>query len=204
MSRVPGYSDIQKLARETATTALKRGKSPAQAARAVIDATETFLKKVIKTVGLQDRMAAIQCGAGCYYCCHQMVAVTAAELALVQQAVDELPEPVRSETRARIRDIAERGKDLDQAGWWQAKLRCALLDGEGRCLVHKARPLPCRAMNSSDAEVCRRGFDGERTQVPVLAAQHRIHGHAQAGLQEALVACGADHEVSALGKALKG
>lgn len=196
------YSDIQTQARDMATAALKRGDSPAQAARAVIDAAEAFLTKVVGVVGLETQMAAIQCGAGCYQCCHQMVGVTAAELELVRAAVDALPEPVRAETRARIQDIAERGKGLDQGGWWQARLRCALLDADGHCVVHADRPLPCRAMNSSDVSICRRSFDGERLQVPILAAQHKIHGHAQAGLLEALTACGGDRRMLALGKAL--
>lgn len=196
------YSDIQAQARDIATAALKRGDSPAQAARAVIDAAEAFLAHVIEAIGLQPQMAAIQCGAGCYTCCHQMVGVTAAELELVRDAVAALPEPLREQTQARIRDLAQRGRDLDQAGWWQARLRCALLDEEGRCLVHAARPLPCRAMNSSNAETCRRAFDGERLQVPVLTAQHKIYGHAQIGLMEAVVACGGDRRVLGLGTAL--
>lgn len=202
MTRAPRYSDIQTQARDIAAAALKRGDTPAQTARAVIDAAEAFLTRVIDEIGLNEQMAAIQCGAGCYQCCHQMVAVSTAELALVRQAVDALPEPVRGETRARIADIAERGKSLDQGGWWQARLRCALLDADGRCLVHADRPLPCRAMNSSDVSACRRSFDGERLQIPVLAAQHRVHGHAQMGLQEALKAHGGDHRVLMLGKAL--
>jgi Fe-S-cluster containining protein len=196
------YSDIQAEARAIATAALRRGDSPEQTARAVIDAAEAFLSKVVAEVGLHEQMAAIECGAGCYQCCHQMVAVTAAELALVRRAVDALPEPVRGQTRARIAHVAEHGKNLDQAGWWQARLRCALLDDDGRCLVHEARPLPCRAMNSSSAESCRRSFDGEKLQIPVLTAQHRVHGHAQMGLAEALAACGAETRVFALGKAL--
>ncbi|HLO76794.1 MAG TPA: YkgJ family cysteine cluster protein [Magnetospirillum sp.] len=198
----PRYSDIQAKAKAVAVDALKRGKGPAAAARAAIDAAEAFLAHVIKTIGLQPQMAAIQCGAGCYHCCHQMVGITSAELALLRAAVDALPEPARTETRARIADIAERGKGLDQAGWWGARLRCALLDDAGRCLVHGARPLPCRAMNSSSAETCRRSYAGETLQIPILAAQHRIHGHAQMGLAQALAEMGEDTRVQGLGTAL--
>lgn len=198
----PCYSDIQAAAKSAALDALRRGERPAAAAQAAITAAEAFLARVIEAVGLDEQMAAIQCGAGCFHCCHQMVGVTAAELALVREAVDALPEPVRSETRARITDIAERGKGLDQAGWWQAKLRCPLLDGDGRCLVHTARPLPCRAMNSSSAEICRRSYTGEKLQIPVLAAQHRVHGSAQIGLAHALAEAGVDRMIYGLGTAL--
>lgn len=202
MAQPPRYSDIQAQARDVAAAALKRGASPAQAAREAIAAAEAFLARVVATVGLHEQMDAIQCGAGCYQCCHQMVGVTGAELALVREAVESLPEPVRAETRARIADIAARGKGLDQAGWWAARLRCPLLDADGRCQVHAARPLPCRAMNSSSAETCRRSFDGERLQIPILAAQHRIYGHAQMGLAHALAEAGVDRTIHGLGTAL--
>lgn len=202
MPQPPRYSDIQAQVKDVATAALKRGDAPARAARAAIDAAEAFLSRVVEAVGLQRQMDAVECGAGCYQCCHQMVGVTSAELALVREAVDALPEPIRSQTRARIAEIAARGKNLTQAQWWQAKLRCPLLDDDGRCQVHAARPLPCRAMNSSSAETCRRSFAGEQLQIPILAAQHRVFGHAQMGLAQALAEAGADRMVYGLGTAL--
>lgn len=201
-SRPPRYSDVQAQAKQAALSVLRRGGGLAAAARAAIDAADAFMAALIPAIGLEPQMAALQCGAGCYQCCHQMVGVTAAELALVRDAVDALPEPVRTETRARIRDIAEKGKGLSQAAWWAARLRCALLDGDGRCVVHAARPLPCRAMNSSDVSICRRSFDGEDLQIPVLAAQHRVYGSAQLGLAHALAEAKADTMVRGLGTAL--
>jgi Fe-S-cluster containining protein len=198
----PRYSDIQAAAHQAAATALRQGHGVTAAARAAIDAADAFMGTVIKAVGLEEQMAAIQCGAGCYHCCHQMVGVTGAELALAREAVDALPEPLREHTRARIAEIAERGKGLDQAGWWQARLRCPLLDDDGRCLIHAARPLPCRAMNSSNADTCRRSHAGERLQIPILAAQHRVYGHAQLGLAQALAECDEDRMIHGLGTAL--
>jgi Fe-S-cluster containining protein len=198
----PRYSDIQAAAQQAAAEILRSGGGLAAAARAAIDAADGFMARVIAAVGLEAQMAAIQCGAGCYHCCHQMVGITSAELTLARDAIDALPEPVRGQTRARIADIAERGKGLDQAGWWQARLRCPLLDTDGRCLIHTARPLPCRAMNSSSAETCRRSYAGERLQVPILAAQHRVYGHAQLGLAHALAECGQDTMIVGLGTAL--
>lgn len=196
------YSDAQARAKAAALAALRHGDGLAAAARAAIDAAEAFLAEIVPAVGLEAQMAALQCGAGCVQCCHQMVGVTAAELALVQDAVAALPEPARGETRARIAAIAARGKGLDQAGWWAARLPCPLLDDHGRCVTHHARPLPCRAMNSSDAAICRRSFDGEAVQIPVLAAQHRVHGSAQLGLAHALAEIKADTMVRALATAL--
>ena len=201
-SRPPRYSDVQAQAKTAALSVLHRGGGLAAAAQAAIDAADAFMAALIPAIGLEPQMAALQCGAGCYQCCHQMVGVTAAELALVRDAVDALPEPVRTETRARIKDIADKGKGLSQAAWWAARLRCALLDEGGRCLVHAARPLPCRAMNSSDVSICRRSYDGEQLQIPVLAAQHRVYGSAQLGLAHALAEAKTDTMVRGLGTAL--
>lgn len=203
-ARPPRYSDVQALAKQAALGVLRRNGGLAAAARAAIDAADAFMAALIPAIGLEPQMAALQCGVGCYQCCHQMVGVTAAELALVRDAVAALPEPARTETRARIAAIAEKGKGLSQAAWWAARLRCPLLDDLGRCLVHADRPLPCRAMNSSDVGICRRSFDGEDLQVPVLAAQHRVYGSAQLGLAHALAEVKADTMVRGLGTALHG
>jgi Fe-S-cluster containining protein len=172
---------------------------PAAAARAAIAAADAFLTKIVAVVGLQPQLDTIQCGAGCFTCCHQMVGVTMAELALVKDAIAALPEPDRNALLTRGIQAARRAQGLTQAQWWAAKLRCPLLDDGGRCQVHAARPLPCRAMNSANAEICRRSFDGERLQIPILAAQHRIYGHAQAGLAQALAAHGLSGQPVALG-----
>lgn len=198
----PRYSDIQAEARAAAKAVLERGEGLTAAAHAAIATADSFWTRVVATVGLDQQVAAIQCGAGCFHCCHQMVGVTAAELELVRAAVAALPEPLRGQTRARIKKVAARGKKLDQAGWWRAKLRCALLDDQGRCLVHEARPLPCRAMNSSNAETCRRSLAGESLQIPVLAAQHKVWGSAQLGLAQAVAEAGHGSKIVNLGTAL--
>lgn len=194
------YSDIQVRARQAAAAALSQG--PAAAARAAIAQAEAFLAQAVRVVGLASQMANLQCGAGCFTCCHQMVGVTVAELDLLRQAIAALPQPEREALNARIADIAAQGKNLNQGEWWAAKLRCPLLDEAGRCQVHAARPLPCRAMNSADSSVCRRSYEGETVNIPVLAAQHRIYGHAQLGLAEALAQAGLSPQPVVLGVAL--
>lgn len=201
-ARPPRYSDGETAARTAADASLKAGLGPAAAAQAAIDAATAFQARIVAAIGLEPQIASIQCGAGCSSCCHQMVGVTVAELALVKDAIAALPEPERQHIAARSADVARRAQGLTQAQWWAAKLRCPLLDEAGRCLVHTARPLPCRAMNSASAEICRRSFDGEALQIPILAAQHRIHGHAQAGLAQALAAHGLSPQPVWLGAVL--
>jgi len=198
----PRYSDGEAAARTAAIAALKAGLGPAGAARAAIDVAASFLADVVARINLGPRMSSLQCGPGCSFCCHQMVGVTTAELALVKDAIAALPEADRRDVEIRIEDIARRGKGLSQAQWWAARLPCPLLDETGKCMVHAARPLPCRAMNSSNAETCRRSFAGEKLQIPTLAAPQRIHAHAQLGLAKALAEWGEDTQVVALGVSL--
>lgn len=198
----PRYSDVEAAARLAASAALTAGAGIAAAAQAATAVADGFLVKVVAQVGLAPQMASIQCGAGCFHCCHQMVGVTVAELAWLQDAIAALPTAQREVVRQNIARMAQLGQGLTQAQWWAAKLRCPLLDEAGRCQTHAARPLPCRAMNSSSAETCRRSYDGETLQIPVLAAQHRIYGHAQAGLAQALAAAGLSPQPVGLGTAL--
>lgn len=197
-----GYGDVQAAARDAASAALRTDGAPVAAAKAAIKTAETLLKTAVAQVGLGPEMAKIQCGAGCSHCCHQMVGVTLAELALLREAVGALPEPARTTTKARVAALAVKGRGLTQAQWWQAKLRCALLDEQGRCVVHAARPLPCRAMNSSNAEICRQSFGGQTLDIPILAAPYKIYGHAQHGLAQALAAAGLPGQLTGLGTAL--
>jgi Fe-S-cluster containining protein len=180
----PRFSHIERRARDAAAKALAQ--SPAAAARAAIAEADAFLAEIADAVGLHDRLASLACDKGCASCCHQMVGVTSAELALLAEAVATLPDP--GAVIARVQETARRSAGFSVAQWWAARLACPLLDETGACLVHAARPLPCRAMNSADAQVCRRAFAGEEDarRIPVLAAQHGVYGHAQAGLANAV------------------
>lgn len=199
------YSDVQRRSSQAATAALAGTGRPADAARAAIAEAEACLAEIIaKTPSLADKVARLACGAGCSTCCHQMVGVTLAELALVAEAVAALPAGQQDSIAVRARAVAEQGQGMSQGEWWQARLRCPLLDDDGLCAVHAARPLPCRALTSADAAICRRAFAGERLNVPALAAQHGIMGHAQAGLAQALAQAGADHRPQVLGTRLAG
>lgn len=188
MSASLRFSDIQARARTAAAAALTT--SPAEAARAACAEADAFLAETVTALGIEAKVAALGCRAGCSTCCHQVVGVTSAELDLVMEAIAALPDATRAAVARRAQDAAARGKHLSQGEWWQAKLPCPLLAEDGLCLVHASRPLACRAFNSADAEICRRSFDGDASAgpVPVLAAQHGIYGHAQAGLAQALAA----------------
>jgi Fe-S-cluster containining protein len=186
----PSYSQATSAARDAALAALAQGGGAADAARAAITAADRYFDEVRRAVGLDAALARMACKAGCGWCCHQIVAITTAELSLLEQAIAALPPERRAAIAQLANDAMETGRGLDQRQWWASRIRCPLLGDDGLCVVHEARPLPCRAYNSADAEACRRSFEGEPVRAPVLAAQHGVYGHAQAGLAEALTQAG--------------
>jgi hypothetical protein len=172
------------------------------AAAAVIAAAEAYLAQAVQAADLGRQVRGLACAKGCSYCCHQMVGITEAEAALVQSAVARLPAATQASVKAASADLRTKVPGLSPAQWWAAKLPCPLLSDQGTCLIHAARPLPCRAMNSADRAVCQSSFEGQPANIPVLAAQHGIFGHAQAGLLQALVAAGRPKGMVILGTAL--
>ena len=180
-----GYSDARRASAEAATAALARGDSPAAAARAAIAATDIFFDKVRRALNLDAQLAAQACAAGCSWCCHQIVGITNAELALVAEAIAAKPPEAQAAIKTRAQLAMTQGKGLDQRQWWAARIRCPLLEDDGLCGIHAARPLPCRGHNSADSNACRRSYEGEAQRTPVLAAQQGIWAHAQAGLGDA-------------------
>jgi Fe-S-cluster containining protein len=106
----------------------------------------------------------ISCKKGCSACCRaQPVPVTPAEAHALARLVETLPEPRRSEVRARFEDRVARAKaaglfdllirevpieDKDQAHsvaqyYFSLGLSCPFLEDDA-CSIHPARPFVCR------------------------------------------------------------
>ena len=190
MSGPPGYTEARAEAASAARAAIGLGRDQAGIARAAIAATDFFFDRVRQSLGLDGHLARMACTAGCAWCCYQMVGVTSAELALLVEAIGELPAGRQAEIRLNAADAVARGQGLDPGQYWSAHIRCPLLDGTDRCSVHGERPMACRAFNSADAETCHRSFLGEQSRIPVLSAQHGTWAHAQAGLADTLARAG--------------
>jgi hypothetical protein len=133
--------------------------------------------------GCEGAAASRACTAGCDACCHFPVGVTFGEALLLAAAVR-----VDRELAARVATAA--GATHERPWSELVGLPCPLLTN-GECAVYAARPLPCRALASSDAGACRAAL-ASPTVVPcdeaalfrglgatnVLAAEH------PAGLRE--------------------
>ena len=190
MSGPPGYTEARAEAASAARAALSLGRDQAGMARAAIAATESFFEHVRQSLGLDGHLARMACKPGCAWCCYQLVGVTTAELALLVEAIGQMPADRRAEIRSRAAEAVAAGQGLDPGQYWTAHIRCPLLDETDHCSVHAERPMACRAFNSADAGTCHRSFLGETSRIPVLAAQHGTWAHAQAGLADALAGAG--------------
>jgi Fe-S-cluster containining protein len=115
----------------------------------------------------------ISCQKGCGACCRQLVPISEVEARHIHDLVEELPEPRRSEVRARFSQARER---LQQAGlldpllspevwtdevflslatrYFRLQIPCPFLEEES-CSIHRERPITCREyLVTSPAENC--------------------------------------------------
>lgn len=99
----------------------------------------------------------IACAAGCCFCCHLDVEVSASEILLLTDAItragdaEMIAQRVRA-ARVRVanRTVAERKS---------ATIACPLLADDGTCRVYEVRPLACRAWVSCDWDACRTNWE---------------------------------------------
>jgi Fe-S-cluster containining protein len=105
---------------------------------------------------------AVPCRGGCSACCHGPFDISVADAELIGEALDGLPETVRSEVVRRASALLERMRALEP-GWASPYAvdtlgeerfdrltealeaePCPLLDDAGRCRIYADRPLVCR------------------------------------------------------------
>lgn len=93
---------------------------------------------------------ALACKAGCTFCCHLQVRVTALEALAIAAVLAPAEHAVQ---RAAIASTAPRVQGLAVDERRAARIPCALL-AEGVCSVYQSRPVACRALFSTDAGAC--------------------------------------------------
>jgi Fe-S-cluster containining protein len=135
----------------------------------------------------------ISCAKGCSACCRaQPVPITPAEAHALARLVEALPEPRRTEVRARfadrvaqlkaaglfdvmIRDVSVRDREQARAiarDYFALGLVCPFLDNDA-CSIHPHRPFVCRQyLVTSPAELCTNPLINpvEVVPIPVKAA----------------------------------
>lgn len=93
------------------------------------------------------------CRAGCAHCCHFPVGVTFAEALLLHRTL-------AAEPAQHAAVLANARADADR-GWLDLIGRACPLLAAGTCSAYDARPLPCRALASSDEAACAAALRGE-------------------------------------------
>lgn len=108
-------------------------------------------------------MEHVECRRGCTFCCHVSVSVTPFEAIRIAAAMRRGAIPDRTKTIA--------GGDASSA-MRTSRTPCPLLV-DGACSAYAIRPFACRALFSSSAQLCERGFASEgaaaAVRVPSLA-----------------------------------
>lgn len=128
----------------------------------------------------------ISCKKGCGACCRQLVAIAEVEARHIGNLVNELPEPRRTEIRARFAEARRRLDEmglldrlLHPEGWGAGEvgplglgyfhlgIPCPFLEDES-CSIHRDRPIACREfLVTSPAENCARPTADNVQRVPL-------------------------------------
>ena len=130
----------------------------------------------------------LSCRRGCDVCCRsQPVPVAPMEAFALAELVEAMPEPRRTEIRARFADRVARLEAAGLAGIWRTGLAesgdagdadaerfhrlglaCPFLEADGACGIYEHRPLVCRRyVVSSPAENCADPFQRPIEPIPV-------------------------------------
>ena len=145
------------------------------AAAAIGEASERMLEREItrqrgEIAAFAADLDAVQCRAGCTWCCHFNVEVTVLEAVRIDAAMSA---GAIAERRAAIAATAPAIAGLSRAARRRTGTPCPLL-ADGACSAYSVRPLACRSLLSLDAGACAADFSaglaGEgRKEVPSLA-----------------------------------
>jgi Fe-S-cluster containining protein len=183
-------AEVEDSARDAAAGILGAGGDFSQAARAAIAVADTFMARLAQQPEVAESLASAACKAGCGSCCHQVVGITIAEEAMVVAAVNALSAESRQRLKKRVAAADCKLANLPVDQWQAARVPCPLLE-DSQCVIHADRPLPCRAVLSTNAGTCQSWLAGEEgARIPLLALPRRIYSLAQSGLAQAIAAAG--------------
>ena len=136
------------------------------------------------------------CASGCGWCCHQQVGVSVPEAVRMATHLAGLPAPQRQALEHRLAATDLRTRGLGTLERARAKVACAFLGVDGRCMVYTVRPLRCRGVYSIDQAFCIASYENvdamrEKLKQGSLKAVFldtpaRIHDSALAGISHVL------------------
>lgn len=135
----------------------------------------------------QGRLPQIACRKGCAWCCYVMVTASAPEVLAVARylratcSADEL-----SAIAEGVRQLDDVVHGMSESQRARVRRPCALLGADGSCAVYAARPVACRAWNSTDADACARFVEDGEADVAVEAVTFTLVTALRAGIDAGL------------------
>lgn len=149
----------------------EEGKTPAALAT-LVDSTYEQAAVMVERVNAkydpQQRHLPV-CAEGCAWCCYFSVLVAPAEaLRIAEHLRATRTDAELAAMRARVREVAEKTRDVSQEERMKMRVACPMLDVErGSCTVHDARPGMCRAYNSCDVKACVTAYETSDLRAPI-------------------------------------
>ena len=153
------------------------------------------------------RSCRIACGPGCGFCCVLNVDVLIPEAIAIYIYLQQKGSPEQQTTiRKNLQQLFQSTSGLDDEERLFLRKPCAFLDRKGRCLIHQVRPLLCRAINSTDPDVCREAIAmvplNGVAQIEMNFFQHHFYETVFRAAGKALEDLGLDHRPRRLTSAL--
>lgn len=161
---------------------------------ALLDGAAAFATELTDAMRGESRVhERIACQAGCGWCCHVLVVVSAAEALRVADFLRKtLAEPELAAVRERLARLDERTRGLSREARADTRLPCALLV-DFSCSVHPARPLRCRSWNSLDLDRCKAEHERPREgHLEIENVQWEVTRAVAAGIADGIVDRGLD------------
>jgi len=185
----------------TAIEILNEGRTTAKIMELWENAT-TWVRSLRKLSSVKDCQ---ECAPGCSFCCHIPVAISVPEaLGLAAYLKGRFSPQALRIVREKTAKNAAIVDGLTTNEHARAKVKCALLDDDGKCSVYEARPIPCSSWCSLSRSQCEAAFaaDPVTAKVEIDATVHTAGRGVQAGLCIGAAQSGLDDNTYELHSAL--
>lgn len=111
--------------------------------------------------GVEEALAgyALDCRAGCAFCCYTQVHVTAVEAIAIAACLRQYDPQGTASIRERLAVQAARTSVMTADEHSRANVRCAFLDDDDRCSIYPVRPINCATFFSGSRQRCEEAFN---------------------------------------------
>ncbi len=152
-----GWDNFQMRVAEAVRDGIASGRTAAAAVRAMKRAAGLAEEALAWHRRMRMKLA---CAPGCGTCCAVHVALLIPEaIGIASFLRRRLAEEGGRYLRERLDDVSSRVRWVDAEERNRLGIPCAFLDARGRCSIYPVRPLTCRSITSTDAELCRRALN---------------------------------------------